>query len=360
MLVLDESISGWVKVQTTEGVMGYVPAKRVSESILFQPSHQFTEPEYTNLSMDETIVMAWHQNLDNSGIYELPNILSRSQGMNVIAPSWFTLSDDRGGFVSRADSAYTELAHEAGVAVWGMVDNLNLPVDSYQVLAVTENRSRLIDGLLSEALSSGIDGINVDFESLSSECGVHFGQFIRELSVACHRAGLVLSVDNYAPQSGTGYYNRAEQALYADYIMVMAYDEHWKGGGVAGSTSSYPFVKEAIERTLEEVPAEKLILAIPFYTRLWTEDADSKAIGMAALAELLTRWQEPVWLEEERQYFATGRTEDGPVSVWIEDMETLSWRLELAKDHKLAGVSAWKAGLELAEAWELLRQYGKE
>lgn len=360
VLILDESIKGWVKVQTTEGVMGYVSAKRVSEGTLYQPSHDFTEPEYANLSINETIVMAWHQNLDNSGIYELPDILSHSQGMNVIAPSWFTLSDDMGGFVSRADAAYTELAHEAGVAVWAMVDNLNLPVDSYQVLSVTENRTRLIDGLMSEALNSGIDGINVDLESLSAECGVHFAQFIRELSVACHQAGLVLSVDNYAPQSGTGYYNRAEQALYADYIMVMAYDEHWKGGGVAGSTASYPFVKEAIERTLEEVPAEKLVLSIPFYTRLWTENADSRAIGMKELAELLEQWQEPEWLEEERQYFATGMAEEGAVSVWIEDLETLSWRLGLADSYELAGVSAWKVGLELAEAWELLRWYGKE
>lgn len=359
VLILDESIKGWVKVQTTEGIMGYIPDSRVSDGALYQPSHDFAEPEYANLSIGETVVMAWHQNLDNSGIYELPGILSRSSGLNVIAPSWFTLSDDIGNFVSRADASYTQMAHEAGVAVWAMVDNLNLPVDSYQVLSVTENRTRLIDGLISEACSNGIDGINVDFESLSEECGVHFAQFIRELSVACHQAGLVLSVDNYAPQSGTGYYNRAEQALYADYIMVMAYDEHWKGSE-AGSTSSYPFAEEAIEETLAEVPAQKLILAIPFYTRLWAEDGDSTAIGMAQLSELLVQWEEPEWLEEERQYFATGMTEEGQVSVWIEDLETLAWRIELAKSYDLAGVSAWKAGLELPGAWELLTAYGEE
>ncbi len=357
VLILDESIKGWIKVQTTGGIIGYMPSNRVSDHRFYQPSREFAEPEYADMSVGETVVMAWHQNLDNSGIYELPDILSRSQGMNVIAPSWFTLSDDTGNFISRADAEYTELAHEAGAAVWAMVDNLNIPVDSEQVLSVTENRTRLIDGLMSEALRSGIDGINVDFESLSEESGVHFAQFIRELSVACHEAGLVLSVDNYAPQSGTGYYNRTEQALYADYIMVMAYDEHWKGSE-PGSTSSYPFVKEAIEGTLAEVPAEKLILAIPFYTRLWTEEGDSRAIGMAPLAELLTQWEAPVWLEEEQQYFARGMAEEGLASVWIEDLETLAWRLELAEQYKLAGVSAWKAGLELAEAWEQLEAYG--
>lgn len=359
VLILDESIKGWVKVQTTEGIMGYLPDSRLSEGALHQPVHDFAEPEYAHLSIGETVVMAWHQNLDNSGIYELPDMLSRSSGMNVIAPSWFTLSDDTGNFISRADAAYTQMAHEAGVAVWAMIDNLNLPVNSYQVLSVTENRTRLISGLISEALASGIDGINVDFESLSEACGVHFSQFIRELSVACHQAGLVLSVDNYAPQSGTGYYNRAEQALYADYIMVMAYDEHWKGSE-AGSTSSYPFVTESIEGTLAEVPAEKLILAIPFYTRLWTADGDSRAIGMAQLSELLTQWEKPEWLEEERQYFAAGMVEDEQVSVWIEDLETLAWRLELADGYGLAGVSAWKAGLELPEAWELLEGYGED
>lgn len=360
VLVLDTDVPGWTKVQTTEGLIGYVQEGRLSDTTLYQPSHDFTEPEYLGISVEETIVMVWHQNLDNAGIYELPGILERSRGLNVIAPSWFTLSDDTGGFVSRADGSYTELAHEAGVSVWGMVDNLNLPVDTYQVLSVTENRNRLIKGLMEEANVYGLDGINVDFESLPEECGVHFAQFIRELSVACHQAGLVLSVDNYAPESGTGYYNRAEQALYADYIMVMAYDEHWNGGGVAGSTSSYPFAERAITDTLEEVPAEKLVLAIPFYTRLWEEDADSKAVGMKELSELLPRWGKPVWLEKERQYFATGTIGEETVSVWVEDLDTLSWRLSLAEHYGLAGVSAWKAGLELDEAWELLQAYGEK
>lgn len=358
LVVDDERVPGWVLVQNREGILGYVKAKEIRQTAVYAPEHSFREPEPVHQTVDGTILMAWHQNLDNSGIYELPGILERSVGLGIVAPSWFTLDDDAGHFISRADAEYVEMAHAEDVQVWAMIDNLNLPVDSYAVLAHTENRKRLIDGLMKEAKESGIDGINVDFENLSEACGVHFIQFIRELAVACHSAGLVLSVDNYAPGGGTDYYDRAEQAQYADYIMVMAYDEHWKGCGEAGSTASYPFTEKAITGTLEEVPAKQLVLAVPFYTRIWTEDADSTAVGTARLAELLQEWKVvPEWSDEERQYHFTAETEDGTVTVWAEDLRTLAWRLELANQYELAGISAWKAGLEPAETWALLYHY---
>lgn len=364
LLVLDDtSIPGWIQVQNGEGVSGYVKKKKLGERTAYTPKvvRHIMGQTGSVLPMEEPILMAWHQNLEDSGIEELPMILERSKGMDVIAPSWFTLSDGEGHLINRASVEYTRMAHEAGLQVWPMVDNLNLPVDSFKLLASTRYRTQLIEGLVEAVTEAEADGINVDFESLSESCGIHFVQFIRELSVACHKRELVLSVDNYAPQSGTWYYDRKEQAVYSDYLIVMAYDEHWNGGGEAGSTASYPFTEQAITDTLEEVPAGQLILAVPFYTRLWYEDDTSTAIGAAGLQTLLQEWKaKPVWLDREQQYFCTGKIEEDTVSVWIENLDTLKWRLELADTYQLAGVSGWKAGMEQEEAWDLMETYAEQ
>lgn len=363
LVVEDTAVPGWVQVQNAQGITGYVKKKKLGAHTPYLPKVVRHMQGHTgpNLSIEVPIRMAWHQNLEDSGVAELPGILQRSSGMTVISPSWFTLNDAEGHFINRASAEYTRMAHEAGLQVWPMVDNLNLPVDSFRLLSSTRYRTQLMEGLIQAVTEAEADGINVDFESLSEACGVHFLQFIRELSVACHKKGLVLSVDNYAPQSGTWYYNRKEQAVYSDYLVVMAYDEHWNGGGEAGSTASYPFTEQAVTETLEEVPAEQLILAIPFYTRLWKADGSSTAIGAARLQALLAEWQaEPVWSETERQYVCSGTLEEEAVSVWIEDLDTLEWRLELAKQYQLAGVSGWKAGMEQEEAWDLMQAYGAE
>ena len=149
------------------------------------------------------------------------------------------------------------------------MDNFNKEVDSYTVLSSTSKRARLIEGLVQAAAACGMDGINIDFEQISEETGEHFVQFIRELSIPCRANGLVLSVDNYVPVGNTNHYGRAEQGRVADYVIIMGYDEHWSGSQEAGSVASIGFVETGIQKTLEEVPAEKIINAIPFYTRVW-------------------------------------------------------------------------------------------
>ena len=155
--------------------------------------------------------------------------------------------------------------------VWGLVDNFGENIDSFQVLSSTTSRERLEKELVSVALSCGLDGINIDFESLPVEAGPHFIQFLRELSVSCRRNNLVLSVDNYVPAGYNRYYDYAEQGVLADYVIIMAYDEHYAGSAEAGSVSSISYVENAIKDTKEMVPAEKIVVALPFYTRLWKE-----------------------------------------------------------------------------------------
>ena len=353
--VLDTSVRNWTKVQTAEGIIGYIWRGALAGFYTETKHQDFQEPEYTSLSLGEDVVLMWHQNLYDSGLAELPAILENRQ-INVIAPSWFTIADSEGQIVSRADKAYTEKAHEAGVRVWAMLDNINIEIDDTKLLSNTESRRHLVDNVMEAAINSGIDGINIDLESIEAENGPAFTQLIREFSVACRKAGLMLSVDNYVPITSNLYYNRQEQAEVVDYIIMMGYDEHW-AGSEPGSTASYSFVKNGIVRSLQEVPEEKLILAVPFYTRLWTiEDGvvSSKAIGMNAIPELIAQWHRDIqWLEKEQQHYAEFR--DGKITqkLWIEDADSMAWKLELAKAYNLAGVAIWKAGFGSEDIWDL-------
>ncbi len=354
--VLDNTVKHWTKVQTEEGVIGYVWSGGLGTYFTEEKHRDFEAAEYTSRSLGEKVILIWHQNLSDSGIGELPEILQREK-INVIAPSWFTISDSGGQIISRADKAYTDLAHEAGVSVWAMLDNLNVEIDHEELLSRTENRRNLVQHVMDAALESGVDGINIDLEGIGASCGASFAQLIREFSAACRKENLILSVDNYVPTGSSQHYNRDEQAAVADYIIVMGYDEHW-AGSEPGSTASYSFVENGILRSLQEVPAEKLILAVPFYTRLWTiEDGavSSKAVGIRQIPQTIKDWDCDVeWLEEERQHYAETTRADGVIQkIWIEDEASMSWKLELIREYRLAGAAAWKAGMDPEEIWEL-------
>ena len=236
---------------------------------------EFKEPEYTNISKDYTINMAWHNvtNEDaNAGVLQM---IAQSKGLTTIVPTWFHVADVKGSLESIASADYVNYAKQAGIEVWAAIRDfdggINSYEESYELLSHTSSRENLINQLIAEALRIGIAGINVDFEKISEECGEHYIEFIRELSVRCRQNGIILSVDNYVPKGYNMQYDRKEQGIVADYVIIMGYDEHFAGSKEAGPVSSYNFVKEGIEETLKEVPAEKVISGIPFFTRLWKE-----------------------------------------------------------------------------------------
>lgn len=353
--VLDTSIRFWTKVQTSNGVIGYIWSEALADSYKDIRKNEFEEIEYTNLSLGEDVRLMWHQELGTSGIEGLPAILETSK-INVIAPSWFTVATETGEIQSRASKAYTDMAHEAGVQVWAMLDNINVDIDDYKLLSSTKSRRNLVKNVMKEIEKSGADGLNLDFESLGKNDIVHYLQLVREFSVACRTAGIILSVDNYVPINSNLYYNRTEQAKVVDYIMVMGYDEHW-AGGEAGSTASYTFVENGVRRSLLEVPKEKLILAVPFFTRVWTiteEGTSSKAVGIKHIPDILKEWNvEKQWLEKEKQYYAEKIDGNTTQKIWIEDASSMQWKLDFVREYDLAGVAIWKANLENNEIWEL-------
>ena len=204
----------------------------------------------------------------------------------------------------------------------------------------------------------GIDGINVDFEKISKDCGVHYIQFIRELSVKCRQNGIVLSVDNYVPKGYNQQYNRKEQGVMADYVIIMGYDEHYVGSEEAGSVASLPWVEKGIQDTIAEVPAQRVINAVPFYTRLWKTEAgslSSEAIGMDTAQEVVnTNNAQVYWDSDVSQNYGSFEKDGCTYQIWIEDSQSIAAKVQLIQKYNLAGVAAWKLGFENSSIWQVI------
>lgn len=360
-VVVLEQMEHWSKVMTEDGHIGYLYNRKLSAPYEEIPVSSFQAPIYQNISLDEKITMVWHQITVQAANTKLEALLETAGNINVIAPTWFTLSDNNGNYESLASRAYVDKAHEKGLQVWAVVDNFSREcsknVQSEVLLSKTSVRRRLIEKLMKEAETYGFDGINLDFESMKTEAGVHYIQFIRELSVSCRKKGLVLSVDNYVPAPYNRFYHQKEQGIVADYVIIMGYDEHYAGGEI-GSVASIGYVKKGMEDMLEMVPAEKIIHAVPFYTRLWTKNGEqisSKALGIADAKTWLSQsGMELSWDEETGQYYGELETEEGTKFLWMEEKESLALKMKLIKEHDLAGVAAWKLGMEPSEVWDVI------
>lgn len=376
-LILLESLEDWDKVVTKDGIIGYISKKRLGKEETKSYAHTSEKEEFSHILKDEKINMAWHQVTTQDANTTVANMISNTKGLNVISPTWFYLNDNEGNLTSFASADYVEYCHNQGVEVWALVSNLeNEEVDTTEVLSHTSKRTNVVNQLIAAAIQYNFDGINVDFEALNTEAGEGYIQFIRELSLKCENNGIILSVDNYVPTEYTAFYNRREQANFADYIIMMGYDEHY-AGSEEGSVASIGFVEKGIKDTLEEVPAEQLILAAPLYTRVWelipkeaTTDAEaasedyvpyevsSQAVGMEEAWRMVeVNGVEPVWSEEDGQYYAEYVNEGATYQIWLEDASSLELKLQKAMDNGLAGVSFWKLGFEKASLWDTIIKY---
>ena len=363
-----ETDEKWVKVATPDGHVGYVKNRKLKNLRSETMESDFKEPVYQNISLDEKILLAFHQVTIPEANGKLEELLEPSEGVNVIVPTWFTLSSNDGDYESLASRGYVDKAHEKGLQVWAMLDNFSKEcsknVQSEILLSKTATRQKLIADMMEEAENYGFDGFNLDFESLKPEAMPHYVQFIREMSIACRERGLVLSVDNYVPSEYTADYNRKEQGIVADYVIIMGYDEHY-AGGEKGSTASIVFVEKGITDTLLEVPKEKIINAVPFYTRLWTEEdgkTTSSALGIYKAKEWIDENDvELSWQEDLGQYYGEHKeSETATEYLWMEEEKSLGLKMDLIRKYDLAGTAGWKLGLESPEIWDVIQWDGKE
>lgn len=381
-----EQMDTWSRVSTTDGLIGYVKnsklagggdAASLDEAV--RPPHSYEGEDFEHKLLDEPVSLLWHQTTNADANARISTVLANSPGVNVISPTWFYLNDNEGNLADRGSKDYVNYCHSQGVKVWGLFSNLeNSEVDSTTVLTHTTIRENLISQIIAKALSYNLDGVNVDFEALSGDVGDAYIQFIRELSLKCEDNDLVLSVDNYVPSAYTQFYNRAEQANYADYLIVMAYDEHYAGSD-EGSVASIGFVEKGAKDTLAEgVPAEQVVLGMPFYTRIWAEtpkedDTDSaeaaaedyvgyelssEAVSMAEARSRINANDASIsWLEDCGQNYSQYENSGITYKVWLEDAQSLEKKLSVMTELKLAGAAFWKSGMETADVWDTISSY---
>ena len=357
-----EPMEKWSRVRTGDGYIGYIENRKLEAGEQVMPESLFEAPVYTSISMDEKVRLGFHQVTRQEANSTLESYAGVTKDMNVIVPTWFNVVSSDGTYNSLASKEYVEKAHDMGLKVWAMVENVSTEesvknLNTKTLMSSTSTRKKLIANLMQEAETYGFDGFNLDFESLKAEAGPHYVQFIRELSVSCRQKGLVLSVDNYVPSSYTAFYNRREQGIVADYVIVMGYDEHY-AGGEAGTVSSISYVKDGIENTLKEVPKEKVINAVPFYTRVWTVN-DGKTTSKAYGIKDAQQWVkdnnvELTWDDSLGQYYGSAVNSSGEQLIWMEENESMKLKIDLIREYDLAGVACWKLGFETPEIWDIV------
>lgn len=356
-LRLIEEMENWDQVATDDGYIGYIDKKKVGEAEKTKFERSFKKEEYSYLTMDSKVNMVWHQVTSTDANAYFADATANMTGVNVISPTWFYLTDTSGNIASIASADYVSQAHEKGLQVWGLIDNFTQEVSTTETLSSTAARQNIISQLIQAAQDVGMDGINVDFESLSEDVGIHFLEFLRELSIECHKNNLVLSVDNPVPEDFTSHYDRAEQGRVVDYVIIMGYDEHYVGSE-AGSVASLPWVEQGIQDTLDEVPAERVINAIPFYTRLWRTtggNVTSEAIGMdQAQQTIADNNVETYWDKTTSQNYGEYDIDNSTYQIWLEDAQSVAEKVKLVSKYDLAGVSAWKLGFENNGIWQVI------
>ena len=357
--------NGFVKVMTSTGVVGYAREKYLLDGEYVVLQNDYKEPEYTSIKKKGTINMVWHQVFSQAGNNNLLSMIDGTSGINVISPTWFSIANENGEITSLASEKYVEQAHKQGMDVWALVDDFKTEIDKIKLFGRTSSREKLSNEIVSAAIRYNVDGINIDFEKITAEYSKAYVQFLRELSVKCRNNGIILSIDNYIPAPYNKFYDRKEQGILADYIICMAYDEHYAGSEESGSVSSINYVTQGLTDTMAEVPTEKIVMALPFYTRLWCETKGSKGTEVTSEAYSMVKAEKLLqdkgvtleWNGEIGQYYGQYEENGATYKMWLEDEKSYETKLKAVFEQPIAGVAAWKLGLEKPSIWNVIAKY---
>ncbi len=329
---------------------------------VFQVDPSIHTAENDNTDLPEPLVIVW----EYAAIEAEPSSISQMPSLQVVSPTWFHIVDETGTIDSQFDKDYLIWARERGYDIWALVTNNFDPDITAAILSNEEVRQNIVEELIGLALKYELEGLNIDFENFHSDYRDLFTKFVSELAERCREENLILSVDVTMLSTSaywSGGYDRAALSEAADYIILMAYDQHWGSSPVAGSVASLPWVEHGLAQVLHEIPPEKLILGVPFYTRLWQIDKsgdeplviNSWSYSMHRAEEIIEENEANIqWDSDALQYVAT-YTENGlDYKMWLEDTTSMSYRLELVSRYELAGIAGWRRGLETEEIWELI------
>ena len=360
-LVYEDDLDDWIKVTTATGYTGYIKKTEASDTFEYIREEKNYETHNYNMK-DDKVTLAWFQVSGVAGNSGIDNNIATASGVNVLAPTWYSVTDSLGSMSCYASAGLVNKMHQRGTDVWALVSDFDTNVDFAALYSSKKARTNMVNTLINDAEKYGFDGINLDFENIKSAYAKDYLQFVRELSIACERKGLVLSTDNYKPEAYNRCYNLKEQSRFVDYVIVMAYDEHYAGTD-AGSVASLPFVKEAVEATVQLVGKEHVIAGIPFYTRIWTTtdgNTTSRAVGMqAAVDQLNSDGQVALWNDDCGQYVASYTVGNSTRQIWFEEEKSIEAKMQIIQENNVAGVAGWKLGLEKSSVWSVISKYNK-
>lgn len=360
-LVYEDDLDDWIKVTTATGYTGYIKKTEVSDTFEYIREEKNYETHNYNMK-DDKVTLAWFQVSGVAGNSGIDNNIATASGVNVLAPTWYSVTDSSGSMSCYASAGLVNKMHQRGTDVWALVSDFDTNVDFAALYSSKKARTNMVNTLINDAEKYGFDGINLDFENIKSAYAKDYLQFVRELSIECERKGLVLSTDNYKPEAYNRCYNLKEQSRFVDYVIVMAYDEHYAGTD-AGSVASLPFVKEAVEDTVQLVGKEHVIAGIPFYTRIWTTtdgNTTSRAVGMqAAVDQLNSDGQVALWNDDCGQYVASYTVGNSTRQIWFEEEKSIEAKMQVIQENNVAGVAGWKLGLEKSSVWSVISKYNK-
>lgn len=360
-LVYEDDLDDWIKVTTATGYTGYIKKTEVSDTFEYIREEKNYETHNYNMK-DDKVTLAWFQVSGVAGNSGIDNNIATASGVNVLAPTWYSVTDSSGSMSCYASAGLVNKMHQRGTDVWALVSDFDTNVDFAALYSSKKARTNMVNTLINDAEKYGFDGINLDFENIKSAYAKDYLQFVRELSIECERKGLVLSTDNYKPEAYNRCYNLKEQSRFVDYVIVMAYDEHYAGTD-AGSVASLPFVKEAVEDTVQLVGKEHVIAGIPFYTRIWTTtdgNTTSRAVGMqAAVDQLNSDGQVALWNDDCGQYVASYTVGNSTRQIWFEEEKSIEVKMQVIQENNVAGVAGWKLGLEKSSVWSVISKYNK-
>ncbi len=355
VLILDD-YGSWNLVLTEDGILGCVRENRITDVKESVVEAKLEERNYEHKYYNGTVVLGWHS-MANTVANDNVSSVVEGTGINVISPTWFFMSDNSGNIVNYASTDYVTYCHQNDIQVWALFGSIeDYGADVATVLNTTSSRDTLVNNLIAAAITYDLDGLNIDIEQLTNDAAGGYSEFIRELSLKCENNDIILSVDTNVPQENINVYNRKVLSDYFDYNIIMTYDEHTDGTD-AGSCASIGFVTDAAANIVKEVPEEQVIMALPFYTRVWTTTADGSvynaSLGMSSQDDFLSENNVTAeWDDETQQYYAEfENTEGSKIQVWLEEEESMAKKLEVYEEYNFGGLAFWRLGYDTPEVW---------
>lgn len=362
VVVVSKTDDGWTKIRTENGKVGFIKSKNLVNEVTIRENMQEEKQIDGKINLVWDYFSQYSKAPDRSG--------TTIDGVNVVSPSFFYI-DSKGNFqenVGEGGKQYITWAHDNDYKVWAMVSNSfeeNMLNVTSEIMNSYEKRQELIEKIVNACVKYNLDGINIDFENMKKEDKDMYSRFIIELTPRIKEMGLVISVDVTAPDGGETWslcFDRNVIGHVADYIVFMAYDQTSSSSTKSGTTAGYNWVNLSLNKFLktEEIDSKKIILAVPFYTVLWTENSDGKASGkvvnMKNVDNVLPDNVDKKWDDELKQNYVEYEENGKTKKMWIEDIESIKAKLSLISSNNLAGVAEWAKDRENPEVWEVIKE----